>query len=100
MATPVLAQDTIELCYDAIAPNAKFIPSHAFAVLGYINGANTSFIWRQAQWDLFPNACKLRANVTGDPSRGNFLDVERFDATVKDIAPWIDARHAARLTGP
>jgi hypothetical protein len=91
------AQDVIELCYDAIAPNAKFIPSHAFAVAGYINGADTSFIWSKEDWALFPSACKFRINVTGDPSVGNFLDVERGDATVKDITPWINSRGDAGI---
>jgi hypothetical protein len=84
-----------ELCFDAIAANAARIPRRAFAVAGYVNGANTSFIWKPAQWNLFPGAAKFGINVTGDPRVGDFLDVERSDARPAHVAPWIDSRRQA-----
>lgn len=83
------------VAFDAIQANAHFIPRDAFAVGGYVNGANTSFIWSQASWDLFPNAYHIRINVNGDTTRGNALDVEAGDATPASVAPWIKARGSA-----
>src|SRR5712691_11472337 len=88
-------QAPYELCFDAIRANAHTIPRRAFAVAGYINGANMSFIWTRHEWELFPDAVKFQINTTGAPDRGNFLDVERFDATPAHVAPWIDTRRKA-----
>jgi len=88
-----------ELCFDAIAANAARIPRRAFAVAGYVNGANTAFHWTSRHWDLFPGAAKFRINFTGDPFTGDFLDVERFDAAPHHVGPWIDARRKALPAG-
>ena len=84
----------IQVAFDAIESNAGRIPSSPapFAVGGYINGANTSFIWSSATWARFPGSYHMRINVTGDPSRGDVLDVETFDATPNNVAPWIVTR--------
>jgi hypothetical protein len=83
------------VAFDAIQANAHMIPRNAFAVGGYVNGANQSFIWSQASWDLFPDAYHIRINVTGDVTRGNALDVEAGDATPASVAPWIASRGPA-----
>jgi hypothetical protein len=86
----------VQLCFDAIHENVPHIPYNPFAVAGYINGANRSYIWTIEDWQRFPNAGRLRINVTGNPAEGgNVLDVERFDATSADIPHWYDERHKA-----
>jgi hypothetical protein len=85
----------VELCFDAIRENAHMIPRNAFAVAGYVNGVNTSFIWTSKEWGLFPFAGKLRINVTGSHDKGNVLDVENGDATPDHVASWYDARRKA-----
>ena len=72
---------------DAIDP-AKF--SH---VAGYANG---KYAWSEHQFDRFKRHFKI-AVKPGDPTQARFarcLDIERFDATVADAAPF--ARHRAR----
>jgi hypothetical protein len=81
--------------FDAIQPNAHFIPRDAFAVGGYVNGANTSFVWSPADWNQFPTSYHIRINVNGDPQRGNALDIETGDATPDAIGPWIASRGPA-----
>jgi hypothetical protein len=93
VTTPAI--DYSSLMFDATAPNARYIPRDAFAVGGYVNGANASFIWTAAQWNMFPNSVHVRINVTGDPTLGNALDVETGDATPADISDWIHGRDAA-----
>jgi hypothetical protein len=95
MTTINIPQIPAMIAFDAIQPNAHFIPRDAFAVGGYVNGANTSFIWSQASWDLFPHAYHIRINVTGELTRGNALDVEAGDATPASVAPWIATRGPA-----
>lgn len=46
----------------------------------------------------FPGAKLVRINVTGDPSTGDCLDIERFDATPEDIPGWAHARQAAGIS--
>ncbi len=70
-------QFPVELCFDTIRENARFIPRNAFAVAGYVNGANTRFIWTPNEWRMFPSSGKLRINVTGSHLTGNVLDVEK-----------------------
>lgn len=84
----------MQVAFDAIAPNSGRIPVSPapFAVGGYVNGANRSFIWSAAEWNRFPGSYHIRINVTGDPARGDCLDVETFDATPADVQPWIETR--------
>ena len=78
-----------EVAFDCIAPNAGQIPARPFAVGGYVNGADRSFIWPGALWAKFPGAYQVRINVTGVARLGNALDVENGDATTADVQPWI-----------
>lgn len=84
-----------QVAFDAIHSNRHNIPPHPFAVGGYINGAIASFQWTADDWDSFPDSYHIRINVTGDPNRGNALDVETGDATPADVANWIKTRGPA-----
>ena len=81
-----------QVCFDAIHPNAGAIPRSTppFAVGGYVNGVITRFVWTPDDWALFPHSYHVRINVTGDPTRGNALDVETGDATPANVQPWIE----------
>jgi len=81
--------------FDAIRANRVHIPPNPFAVGGYVNGAITDYIWHTPDWDAFPDSYHVRINVTGDPSRGNALDVEQGDATPGNVQQWIESRGAA-----
>ncbi len=91
-------QFPVELCFDTIRENARFIPRNAFAVAGYVNGANTRFIWTPNEWRMFPSSGKLRINVTGSHLTGNVLDVEKGDARPEHVPGWYDARRKAGET--
>lgn len=84
----------MQVAFDAIRANARFIPRALppFAVGGYINGAITEFQWEQSTWDMFPDSYHIRINVTGEPDRGNALDVEKGDASPGHVQPWIETR--------
>jgi len=84
-----------QIAFDAIHSNVSHIPANAFAVGGYVNGANTSFIWSAADWAKFPHAYHIRINVNGDPTRGDALDVETGDATPAHIRAWVGTRGPA-----
>jgi hypothetical protein len=86
------AQDVCAVAFDAIREHAHYIPRDAFAVGGYINGAVTRYIWTGAEWGMFAHSYRMRINVTGEPGRGNVLDVERGDASPGHVAPWIRSR--------
>jgi|SRR5215475_10555687 len=84
-----------QIAYDAIHNNVNHIPRHGstpFAVGGYINGAILSFHWNDADWAKFPDSYHIRINVTGDPERGDALDVEPGDATPDLVQRWIETR--------
>src|SRR5215472_10967250 len=84
---------TSQLAYDATHDNLpRLHDHHPFAIGGYVNGAITRYIWTPADWALFPASYHIRINVTGDPARGNCLDVETGDATPGVIPFWINAR--------
>lgn len=84
------APEVLAVSFDAINENAKYIPADAFAVGGYVNGVITRYVWTHATWARFPRSYHIRINVTGDPTRGNALDVERGDATPANVQPWIE----------
>ena len=86
---------SVMVAFDAIHDHVDAIPPRPFAVGGYINGAITKYIWSAADWAKFPDAYHIRINVTGDPDRGNALDVENGDATPADVTPWINSRGAS-----
>jgi hypothetical protein len=94
-----LASAVCSVAFDAIHENVQHIPLDAFAVGGYVNGANKSYIWTASDWAMFPNSFHIYINVTGDPTHGNCLDIETGDATIADIVPWMNSRGPA-LVGP
>jgi hypothetical protein len=59
---------------------------------GYVNGL---YKWADADWTRFPHSHRVEFNVTGDPSIGNAIDIERGDATPADGPPWWDNRTKA-----
>lgn len=81
-----------QVAFDAIHTNRPHIPKNPFAVGGYINGAILSFQWTPDDWAAFPDSYHIRINVTGDPSRGDALDVETGDATPDHVEAWINSR--------
>ncbi len=86
--------------YDAIAPLAERIPPTAPVVAGYIDGANVTDRWTDAQWNLFPHAVKIRIAVLASTNDGHVLDVENGDARPEDVPRWVTARltHLPRAT--
>lgn len=68
------------------------IPDFVSGVGGYVNG-NT--VWSDADWARFGRRPQIRYNVTGDPARGNALDIETGDATPSHAPAWFDTRHKA-----
>jgi hypothetical protein len=90
------ATEYCAIAFDAIHDHVSYIPEDAFAVGGYVNGA---YAWTDSDWLRFPNSYQIRINVTGDPTRGNALDIENGAATVADIVPWIKTRGPA-VRGP
>ena len=81
-----------QVAFDAIHTNRPNIPKNPFAVGGYINGRILSFQWTADDWNAFPHSYHIRINVTGDPARGDALDVETGDATPDHVEPWIVER--------
>lgn len=76
------------LMYDAVTPSR--IPSTAPMVMGYANGR---FVWRASDFARFRHKPHVRVDVNGsDPEGGSVLDVERGDATPRDIVPWVNER--------
>lgn len=84
------ASDVCAVSFDAINENARYIPADAFSVGGYVNGIITRYVWTHDTWARFPHSYHIRINVTGDPTRGNCIDVERGDATTANVQPWIE----------
>lgn len=76
------------LMYDSV--DAFRIPTDAQMVAGYGNG---EFKWQPEDWERFPQARKVRIDVTGaDPQTCGVLDIERGAATITDAPDWIRAR--------
>jgi hypothetical protein len=71
---------------------AADIPGWVAGVGGYVNGRGP---WSPADWARFGKRPQIRYNVTGDPTRGNALDVETGDATPAMAPAWWDHRHVA-----
>jgi hypothetical protein len=76
---------------------AADIPPDAVAVAGYVDG---SYVWTAADWDLFPNAYKLRIAISASTNDGDVLDVETGDATPTQAPGWVAMRRAAGLARP
>lgn len=76
----------MRLMVDSVVPG--ILPVNVGLVAGYVNG---KYKWKKADWDRFPDSQHVRYNVTGEPNRGNALDVERYDATAADAPKWWDS---------
>jgi hypothetical protein len=82
---------------NSLAPGiAKTFPGTNW-VAGYLNG---TFVWSQADWDLFPHANHVTITVTASADIGDVLDVETGDATPPQAEAWIAMRKAAGLYRP
>lgn len=81
--------------YDSVT--ASDIPLDAPAVAGYIDGP---FKWNDAHWARFPNAHKIRIATMASTNDGDFLDVERGDATPEQAPFWIRMRRKAGHSVP
>lgn len=86
--------------YDGINSDAATIHRDfpdAAMVAGYANG---TYAWSQADWNLFPNAVKVRISVTASANTGDVLDVEAGDASPSQTAGWIRLRKSAGYSRP
>lgn len=72
-----------ETMYDSV--DAYKIPSGAAMVAGYIDG---KYAWSDAEWNLFPNARKLRITVTGVDG-ADVVDVEKGDVSNGGVVGWV-----------
>lgn len=72
---------------DSVVPDV--LPTNLGLIGGYINGAHSQ--WPGHAWSRFPHSRHVRINVLGTLTRGNCLDVERFDATPADAPKWYDS---------
>lgn len=78
---------------DAVASNLPRLQyRHPFAMGGYENGSNRSFVWSPGDWALFPHSYHIRINVTGEPGIGNALDVETGDADPSHVPAWLQSQ--------
>lgn len=89
--------------YDGINSDASYIHAHygsgAELVAGYVGG---SYVWTQADWNLFPNAVHVYITPTASHTgKGvDVLDVETGDATAAQTEGWIKAQKAAGYARP
>ena len=74
------------LMLDSTTP--AVLPVNVSLIAGYVNGR---FRWSPAEWARFESARQVRVNVTGQPGRGNCLDVESGDATASHAPGWYDS---------
>lgn len=80
--------------YDSVTP--RNILNHTTTpqmVAGYANGR---YAWTQEEWDLFPNAVKVRIAVRSNFYDAHVLDCEEGDATPAQCPAWARQR---RLMG-
>lgn len=88
----------MRLMYDGIASDAQAIASHKPSmVAGYVDG---KFAWTQAQWNLFPNAVKVRIAVKSSTNDGDVIDCEAGDASPAQAAAWVAMRKKAGYYRP
>lgn len=76
--------------YDSI--NASQIPRDADLVAGYVDGR---YAWSEADWELFPNATRVRIAVFPTTNDGHVLDCENGDAETAQCPAWVLTRRAA-----
>lgn len=85
----------MRLMYDSVTPSA--IPKNAAMVAGYVNGR---YAWSSQDWDLFPNAVKVRIATRASVFDAHVLDVEPGDATPEEAPGWVWARRMGGLVMP
>lgn len=56
--------------------------------------------WSQSDWDLFPNAKKIRIVKKASSNWGTVLDVETGDATPAEAPGWVLARRSVGYANP
>lgn len=77
----------MRLMYDAV--NSLNIPESAEVVAGYVTGR---FTWANSDWNRFPEAVKVRIDVTGGlPLQADVLDVEPGNLGVPQISGDMNA---------
>lgn len=76
--------------YDSIT--AADIPADVQMVGGYVDG---SFKWTDADWELFPNAVKVRIAVLPTTNDGHVGDVEAGDMTPAQSPEWVKMRRSS-----
>jgi hypothetical protein len=81
--------------YDSVT--AADIPESAGIVAGYKSGG--AYTWSAEDWARFPNATRIEI-VTSAVNDGDALDVETGDATIAQIAGWVEKRRAAGVLRP
>lgn len=80
--------------YDSVTPtNILNHDATPEMVAGYANGR---YAWTQEEWDLFPNALKVRIAVRANYYDAHVLDCEEGDATPAQCPAWARQR---RLMG-
>ncbi len=82
---------------DTIRVNAANIPRSNKVVLGYSTGFG-SVPWTQSEWDLFPDAIKLKItqlNSNNNDPDADIIDIEPQAATVDQAVIWCKQRIAA-----
>jgi len=85
----------MRLMYDAVTP--ENIPRNAAMVAGYLNGP---YAWTWNDWNMFPNAVKVRISVRANYPDGHVLDVEPGDATPEEAPEWVRLRRISGLAMP
>lgn len=82
--------------YDSVS--ALTIPFGVDVAAGYVDGL---YKWPDAWWTRFSSATVLvRIAVFADTDDGDFLDVERYDATPQEAPGWVLRRRAAGHQAP
>jgi hypothetical protein len=81
--------------YDGVT--ASNLPMDGQLVAGYVDG---QYAWKQADWNRFPDATKVRIAVFPWTNDGDVLDCEPGDATPAQCPAWIRMRQAAGLARP
>lgn len=72
--------------FDGIDSDAAQIPRDAAMVAGYVDGL---YKWSDAEWNLFPNAVKVRIAVFATTNDGHVLDCEPGNCTPAQAVDWV-----------
>jgi len=80
----------MRLMYDAADPNG--IPRDARMVGGYVDGR---YAWSTAQWNMFPNAVRVRIAVLPSTNDGTVFDGPPDNGTWPQVVSWVIMRRHA-----